>query len=137
MRRSTTRPIRLAVALAAGGALALTACGDDDGSGDGGVEAFCEELETFSASVDESEGDDTFLADFGQLADAAPSEISDEMNQMLEAFEELDAFPDEPESEEQMTEMMELLDAIEEPADAVEEFAVANCPDLPASIFGG
>lgn len=140
MRRSTTRPIRFAVALAAGGALALTACGDDDSSGGdssggGSIDAFCAELETFSESTDES--DDTFVADFKKVADVAPSEISDEMNQMLEAFESLDALPDEPESEEQMEEMLELFDRIEEPANAVEEFAIENCPDLPPSVFGG
>jgi hypothetical protein len=141
MRRSTTRPIRLAIALATGGALALTACGDDDSSGGGGgggggsVDAFCAELESFSASTNDD--DDTFVADFKKVADAAPSEISAAMNRMLEAFERLDSLPDEPESEEQMAEMMELLEAIEEPANAVEEFAVENCPDLPDSIFGG
>ena len=139
MRRSTTRPIRLAIALATGGALALTACGDDDSSGGGGggssVDAFCAELETFSASTNDD--DDTFVADFKKVADAAPSEISGVMNRMLEAFERLDSLPDEPESEEQMAEMTELLESIEEPANAVEEFAVENCPDLPASIFGG
>jgi hypothetical protein len=136
MHRSSARPIRLAVALAAGAALALTACGDDDdSSGGASTEAFCEEIEAFATSVNES--DDTFLADFERVADAAPDEISDEVNQMLEAFESLEALPDEPESEEQMAEMMELLEAIEEPADAVEAFGLENCPDLPPSIFGG
>lgn len=134
MRRST-RPIRLAVALAAGSTLILAACGDDDSSGGGNIDAFCDELETFAASGPES--DDTFVADFTRLTDTAPSEISDEMNEMLEAFESLDALPDEPESDEQMAEMLELLEVIEGPADAVEEFAEANCPDLPASVFGG
>ena len=135
MHRSSVRPIRLAVALAAGAALAHTACGDDDdSSGGGSTEAFCEELETFATS---SDNDDTFVADFRKVADAAPDEISGAMNQMLEAFESLDALPDEPESEEQMAEMMELLEAIDEPADAVEAFGLENCPDLPPSIFGG
>jgi hypothetical protein len=115
--------------------MALTACGDDDSSGGGSVDSFCAELEAFSVSTD---GEDaTFVADFEKVADAAPSEISDEMNQMLEAFETLDSLPDEPESEEQMAEMMELLEALEEPASAVDEFASENCPDLPPGIFGG
>ena len=138
MRRSTIRPIRLTVVFLLGGAMALAACGDDDGGGGGSTEAFCSELESFAASADASgEADDSFVSDFRTLAESAPDEISDEINEMLAAFESLDELPDEPETEEQMEQMMDLLSSIEEPSAAVEEFATANCPDLPASVFGG
>jgi hypothetical protein len=136
MHRSTARPFRLAVVLAAGAALALTACGDDDGGGGGSTEAFCDELESFAAGTGDPE-DPTFIADFRALADTAPSDISTEMDQMLEVFEAIEELPDEPASEEEMTEMLELAESIEEPIAAVEEFATENCPDLPASVFGG
>lgn len=137
MRRSSTRPIRLTVVLALGGAMALAACGEDDGGG-ASTEAFCSELGSFAASADASgEADESFVSDFRTLAESAPGEISDEINEMLAAFESLDELPDEPESEEQMEEMMDLLGSIEEPNAAVEEFAMDNCLDLPASVFGG
>jgi hypothetical protein len=117
--------------------MAITACGSDDGGGDGGsVEGFCEELEAFATNVDDAD-DESFVADFRVLVDAAPSEIAGELNQMLEAFEQLDELPDEPETEEEMNEMLALAGTIEEPAAAVEEFAIENCPDLPPSVFGG
>jgi hypothetical protein len=115
--------------------VALTACGDDDEGGGGSVEAFCQELEAFADDVADAD-DLSFVADFEAVVDAAPGEIADEMNQMLEAFEQLASMPDEPESEEQMNEMLELTASIEEPSAAVEEFARENCPDLPASVFG-
>ncbi len=138
MRRPAVRPIRLAIVLATAGALALTACGDDDDGG-GRTEAFCEELETFATDVDDDaeNGDESFVADFRAIADVAPSEIADEINQMLEAFQAIDSLPDEPESEEVMNEMLALVASVEEPSAAVEEFALENCPDLPPSIFGG
>jgi hypothetical protein len=118
--------------------MALTACGSDDDSGSGGgsVDAFCDALETFADEPADA-GDPTFVADFRALAETAPSEISDEINEMLSVFEQIDALPDEPGTEEEMNELLELASSIDEPGAAVEEFAMENCPDLSASVFGG
>ncbi len=118
--------------LVLGGALALAACGDDDG-GDASVEAFCQELETFASSEDEA----SFVEDFRAVADAAPSEISDETDQLLAAFEVLAPLTEEPETEEERVELLELIASIEEPTDALYEYVGANCPNVPADAFLG
>jgi hypothetical protein len=133
MHRSSVRPIRLAVALAAGAALALTACGDDDSSG-GDVDTFCEEITTLAESEDS--GDDaTNLAMLQSVADAAPSEISDEFDELVDAFEQLQSFDAEAATDEEMAEFLDIADGLDEASARIEEFAVENCPDLPAGLF--
>jgi hypothetical protein len=140
MRQRTTRPIRLATGLIAAAALALTACGSDgDGgsggdSGDGSTEAFCDEIQTLAESSDETtEAED--LAALQSVADVAPDEISDEMNELVDGLEQLQGFDPEAATEEEMTEFLAFADDLAAAGAAVEEFALENCPDLPADLF--
>jgi len=77
-------------------------------------------------------GDDTTeeqdLAALQAVADVAPSEISDEMDQLLDVYEQLQAFDPEASSEEEMGEFLAIVGQLE-------EFAMENCPDLPADFF--
>jgi hypothetical protein len=57
------------------------------------------------------------------------------MNQLVEAFEQLQAFDPEAASEEEMADFLTLADGLDEASTAVEEFALENCPDLPADLF--
>ena len=141
MRHSTSRPIRLAIALAVGGTLALTACGDDDegrGGGDGGggsTESFCDEL----AALEERGDDPSFeqvLESLRSLADVTPDEVSDEMGQLVDAFEQLQSFDAESASDEEMARFAAMADELDEASATIEEFAVANCPGLPDDVFG-
>jgi hypothetical protein len=140
MRQRTTRPIRLATGLIAAAALALTACGSDgDGgsggdSGDGSTEAFCDEIQTLAESSDETtEAED--LAALQSVADVAPDEISDEMNELVDGLEQLQGFDPEAATEEEMTDFLAFADDLAASGAAVEEFALENCPDLPADLF--
>jgi hypothetical protein len=137
MRPSRTRTIRLGFTLAVGALLTLTACGDDDGAGGGGgsTEAFCEEITAVAESDDEG-SQEANLAAIQAVADAAPSEIADEMNQLVDAFEQLQSFDPQAASEEQMAEFLEIAEGVEETSEAIEEYAIENCPDLPADLFG-
>jgi hypothetical protein len=140
MRRRAPRPIRLAIGLAAVSALTLGACDADndvgeDGGGAASTSAFCEriaELADSAADTTEEEGLDAFRS----IADAAPEEISDEMDQLVEAFERLQSFDPEAASEDEMAEFMELAEGLDEASATVEEYARDNCPDLPADFFG-
>jgi Asp-tRNA(Asn)/Glu-tRNA(Gln) amidotransferase C subunit len=136
MRKKSVRPIRLATGLVAAATLAMSACGSDDdgGGGDGDTAAFCEEIQTLAESTDETT-EEQDLAALRSVADAAPGEIADEMNQLVEAFEQLQAFDPEAASEEEMADFLTLADGLDEASTAVEEFALANCPDLPADLF--
>ncbi len=144
MRSGTSRPIRLAVAVAAAGMLTLTACGSDSGgsessgggesSGSGSTDAFCEELGTLA----ESDADTTpeqDLADIRAVAAVAPDEISDEMTLLVDGFEKLQAFDAAAASEEEQSDFLALAAAFEEASTKIEAFTMENCPDLPADFF--
>lgn len=92
-------------------ALALGACGDD---GDGGDAAFCEIAEELA----EESSADVDLDLIEEAADAAPSEIEDEMDQLLAALR-----AEEDGEEIDDDEIEELVEA----GEAVEEFAAEEC----------
>jgi hypothetical protein len=135
MRPRASRPTRILIGLTACGSLALAACGSDGDSGGGGdVEAFCAALaETAESDLDTTEEED--LAQVRAIADSAPSEISDAMDTLVDAFEQLQAFDFENATEDQMAEFEELLPAFEEATTDVERYARDNCPDLPDDFF--
>lgn len=62
--------------------LLAAGCGDDGGGGDD-VAAYCD----FVAELDEGDGIPSD-EDLDKVADLAPSEISDEVNQVVDAFKE-------------------------------------------------
>jgi hypothetical protein len=142
MRQRTPRAIRLATGLIAAAALAMAACGSDgdageDGGGDGGGggnEAFCTEIQALAESNEETtEAED--LAALQAVADVAPDEIADEMNTLVDGLEQLQTFDPEAATEEEMTEFLAFTDDLGAAGAAVEEFALENCPDLPADLF--
>jgi hypothetical protein len=135
MYSRTPRPTRLVLALAAGGALVLGACGSDgDGGGGGSTEAFCEQITQLAESSDDTT-DEQNLAALQGVADAAPSEISDEMDELVSAFEELQSFDPEAASEEQLAEFLEIANGLDEASSTIEAFALENCPDIPTDLF--
>lgn len=134
MRATTSRPTRFVLCLGAAAALGLAACGSDDGGGGGSDEAFCERIQAVAESTDETtEAED--LEALRSVADAAPDEISDEMDQLVDAFEQLQSFDPEAASEEEMTDFLALADGLDEASTTVEEYALANCPDIPEDVF--
>ncbi len=134
MRRRRSRATRLA--LAASTTLALAACGSDDGGGGGGsTEAFCDEIEALAATGDDM-SDAENLAALQSVADAAPGEIADDMDELVEALERLQSFDPEAASEEEMADFLDLAADLDEPSARIEEFAMENCPDLPDDVFG-
>jgi hypothetical protein len=133
MRQRARRPIRRAIGLTAGAALVLAACGSDSGGGTS-TEAFCENMSAIAESGDDTT-EEQDLAALQAVADVAPSEISDDMDQLLDVYEQLQAFDPEASSEEEMGEFLAIVGQLDEPATKVEEFAMENCPDLPADFF--
>ena len=133
MRRRRSRATTLA--LAASTTLALVACGSDDGGGGGSTEAFCDEIEALAATGDDM-SDAENLAALQSVADAAPGEIADDMDELVDAFERLQSFDPEAASEEEMADFMDLAADLDEPSARIEEFAMENCPDLPDDFFG-
>lgn len=138
-RTRPQRPVQFALCLAAGVALTLTACGSDDdassGGGGGDIDVFCEQIAAASDSSSEMT-DAEELASLQAVADAAPSEISDEMDALVSAFAKLQTFDAEAASEDEMADFLAIADGVEEASTKVEEFAKENCPDLPADAFG-
>jgi len=123
----------MALCVAAAGALSVAACGGDDDGG-GSTDAFCAEIAKLADSgSDTTEEED--LAALQAVAEAAPDEISDEMNELLDGFEQLQAFDPETSSEDEIADFLALADSLDQAGIAVEEFATENCPDLPADLF--
>jgi hypothetical protein len=135
VRQRTTRPIRRATGLIAA-ALAVAACGSDGDAGgdDGGAEPFCEEIQALAESSEDTSGPER-LASLQSVADAAPDEISSEMDELVAGFELVLSFDPETASEEEMTDFLAIADGLDGAGAAVEEFALENCPDLPADVF--
>jgi hypothetical protein len=136
MRRRAPRPIRLAVGLAAVSALTLASCGSDGDGDASSTEAFCEMITALSDSGDDTTDDEGLLAEFRSIADVAPEEISDEMDQLVEAFEQLQSFDPEAATEDEIAEFVAIAEGLDEAGATVEEFTRDNCPDLPADFFG-
>ena len=98
------------------------------------TDAFCQQLPALADSdVDTTEAED--LAARQQVADAAPSEISNEMDLLVEAFERLRTFDSETASEEELADFPEFTEGLDGASTTVEEFAGENCPDLPPDFF--
>ena len=98
------------------------------------ADAFCQQLPALADfDVDTTEAED--LAALQQVADAAPSEISDEMDLLVEAFERLRTFDSETASEEELADFPEFAEGLDGASTTVEEFAGENCPDLPPDFF--
>jgi len=143
MRQRTTRTIRLATGVIAATALTLAACGSDDDSAGGGdanggggnTETFCQEIQALTQSTEETTEEED-LAALQAVADAAPDEIADEMGVLLDGLEQLQAFDPEAASEEEMADFLAIADGLDGASSAVEDFALENCPDLPADAFG-
>jgi hypothetical protein len=135
MRRQTSRPIRLALGLAACTTLALAACGgDSDGDSEGGTEAFCADLLALNEAPDDI-SDDEGVALLQTAADSAPDEISSEMNEFVDQFERLLAFDEAAATDEELAEFAASMANFDESTTKIEEFAKANCPDLPDDFF--
>ncbi len=133
MRLPASRTIRFATCLTAGAALTLAACGSDDGGG-GSTDAFCEQI-TALADSDADTTEEQDLSELQAVADAAPSEISDEMEQLIEGFEKLQAFDAAAASEEETADFIALAADFDEASTKIEAFTLENCPDLPADFF--
>jgi hypothetical protein len=69
------------------------------------------------------------------VADVAPDEIADEMNKLVDGLEQLQTFDPEAATEEEMTDFLAFTEDLGAAGAAVEEFALENCPDLPADLF--
>ena len=136
MRARTSRSTRLAICLGTAAALTLVACGDDDGgsAGGGDTDTFCEEIEALAGSTAETTEEED-LAALRSVADAAPDEIADDIDLLVDAFEQLQAFDPEAATEEEMADFLALADSLDEAGTAIEEYALANCPDIPADLF--
>lgn len=138
MRPRTPRPTRIFISLAACGSLALAACGSDGDSDSGGggndVEAFCAALgESAESDLDTTEEED--LEMLRSIAASAPGEVSDAMDTLVDAFEQLQAFDFENATEDEVAEFEELLPTFEGAVASVESYARDNCPDLPDDFF--
>jgi hypothetical protein len=125
-------------ALIGAGVLVLAACGSDDGgsSGEGGgrsAEAFCAQLA--DSATDSTATDEEVLANLQAAADAAPSEIADEMNTLVDVFGELQEMDLAEATDEGMAAFQDLLPRLEASAAELETWAVENCPDLPEDFF--
>ncbi len=133
MRHHARRPVQLAVGFAAAAGLALAACGSDSGGG-GSTDAFCEEIQALAES-DGGTTEEEDLAALQSVADAAPSEISDEMDELVDGLEQLQSFDAEAASEDEMAEFLAVAGSLDDASTTVEEFALENCPDIPADVF--
>lgn len=116
------------------GSLTLAACGSDDDSGGGDIDAFCELVAT---ELPDDATDAEVLANIEAIAAVAPSEISDQVNELAGVFEELQAVDIESADEEAFADFEALLVRLDELGRPLEEWTVENCPDVPPGFFTG
>ena len=96
-------------------AFVVVGCGDDSGGGD--VEAFCR----LSAESDENEAIPSD-EELDEIRDAAPGEIRDDVDVVIDAFQEID----DPEDIEAVTALFDDEDVVEA-IENIEEFEAENC----------
>jgi hypothetical protein len=104
---------------------AAGACGgDDDDSASGGD--FCERARSFQEEFgsDESASDEEGLAAFNELADIAPDEIKDEMEQLADFSERAIEAGDDPDEQ---AKLIEEAAKLEEPGQKVTEYFQEEC----------
>lgn len=113
----------------------LGACaGSDDSNSDSDLDTFCEEITALAQSdADTTEAED--VAALRSLADAAPSAISGDLDDMVDGLRQLQGFDAETASDEEMAGFLDMIDGLDEASVRVEEFALANCADMPADLF--
>jgi hypothetical protein len=58
------------------------------------------------------------------------------MDQLVEAFEQLQSFDPEAATEDEIAEFVAIAEGLDEAGATVEDFTRDNCPDLPADFFG-
>jgi len=126
--------VRTIVAGALLGSLVLAACGGDDDSASGSTEEFCSLVAT---ELPDDATDADVLANIEAIAAAAPSEISDEVNEVATAFGTLQAIDLETADEETLAEFEILLARLDELGPDLEAWATENCPDVPPGFFTG
>ena len=109
--------------------VALAACGGDDdddaGGGGGGGADFCEQVRGFDEEFAEAEATDEEAIDaLRELADNAPDEISDDINDLLDLFDRIQEAGDDPE---EIAELTEEAAGLEESAQRVMTYFEDEC----------
>lgn len=104
-------------AAAAAAMLVLAGCGDDDDGGEGSIEAYCR-----LSAESETSTDFPTAEQFAEFRAAAPSEIRDDVDTLIDAFQDIDASED-PSALFQLFEDPEVAEAIEN----LEEFDAEHC----------
>jgi hypothetical protein len=139
-------PLRSTVAALAVVALAVAGCGDDDGTDDAELAAFCAQLEDGDTLVPGFAGANEVsrsLVFFQQLREAAPDEIDGELATVIDGLDALDAAF----AEYQGLEGEAALDAVTELADVdvdelagaaaeVERYAAERCEEVTVGTDG-
>lgn len=129
---TTSRLGRLLGGVSILGVLMLAACGSDGGGGS--TEAFCTEISALTESPDGGT-DEENLAALQAVADAAPGEISGDVDTLVEVFGQLQAVDLEAATDDEIAEFENLVADLDEASVNIETYAEENCPDLPAGIF--
>ena len=93
----------------------LTACGGDDDGGGGSVQAYCD-LSNAGDGREDFPSDD----ELDEIADAAPDEIDDDIELVVDRIKEAN---DDPESAEEVFDDPEVTEALEN----IEAFETENC----------
>lgn len=122
-------------------ATAAGACGGDDDDSASGAD-FCARAQSFQEEfgADESASDEEGLAAFKELADIAPDEIKDEMNQLADFSERAIETGDDPDAQ---AELIEEAAKLEEAGQKVTEYFQDECgididgADTSESTAGG
>ena len=109
----------LFAALATTTVLAVSGCGDDDGGGDGDLEAYCELSASQDDAVDLPSGE--VLDEF---VDTAPPEIRDDVETLVDAIRDIDS--DNPE---EFLVLLEDEDVVQA-GERIDAFEAENCPGV-------
>lgn len=108
---------RMLGAVAMAGVLAMAGCGDDDGGGEGSIEDYCRLSQESDSSAEFPTAEE-----FDEIRSAAPPEIRDDVNTLIDAFQDL-GDSDDPEELFAVFDDPEVAAAIEN----LEEFEAENC----------
>jgi len=135
------QPTRLLPALAVTAALVTAgACTGDSGNDSGNdadadSTAFCDELLVLSETEEGTDAEN--LAALQRVADAAPPDIEDAADTLVETFGRLQAFDVEAAGEDDLDDAEQTLADFDAAGVTLESYAEENCPDLPDNFFTG
>ena len=126
---------RMMTALLAATAMILAACGDDDDDGGGSTAEFCSLFAEESAIFSDESTEDEVIAGLQALADAAPSDIKGDVEELRDASIAISEIDFNEVDEDEFAALEEQFAGIEQAQANAEAWVLDNCDEVADDFF--